>query len=121
MLAIRIHETGGADALRLETIADPVPGPGEVLVRLEAIGVNFIEIYQRRGIYNVPLPFVPGEEGAGTVQALGPGVHDVRVGDRVASVNFRGAYAELAVADATRVVAIPEGVATRDAAAVMLR
>jgi NADPH2:quinone reductase len=119
--AIRIHETGGADALRLDTIADPVPGPGQVLVRLQAIGVNFIEIYQRCGIYKVPMPFVPGEEGAGVVEAVGPGVEEIRVGDRVASVNLQGAYAELALADASRVVAIPEGIATRDAAAVMLQ
>jgi NADPH2:quinone reductase len=119
--AIRIHETGGADALRLDTIADPVPGPGQVLVRLQAIGVNFIEIYQRCGIYKVPMPFVPGEEGAGVVEAVGPGVEEIRIGARVASVNLQGAYAELALADASRVVAIPEGIATRDAAAVMLQ
>jgi len=85
MKAIRVHETGGAEVLRLETIADPVAGPGEVLVRLEAIGVNFIEIYQRRGLYKVPMPFTPGTEAAGTVVAAGPDVSDVRVGDRVAS------------------------------------
>jgi NADPH2:quinone reductase len=119
--AIRVHEAGGPEVLRLETLPDPVPGPGEVVVRLEAIGVNFIETYQRRGLYKVPTPFVPGEEGAGTVEAVGPGVVDVRVGDRVASVNFRGAYAELAVVDASRVVAIPEGLAARDAAAAMLQ
>lgn len=121
MKAIRVHENGGAEALRLETIPDPVPGPGQVLVRLEAIGVNFIEIYQRRGLYKVAMPFVPGEEGAGTVQAVGPGVDDVRVGDRVASVNFRGSYAELAIADANKVVPIPEGLGAREAAAVMLQ
>jgi NADPH2:quinone reductase len=119
--AIRVQETGGAEALRLETIPDPVPGPGQVLVRLEAIGVNFIEIYQRRGLYKLPMPFVPGEEGAGTVEAVGPGVEDVRVGERVASVNLRGSYAELAVADAKSVVAIPDGLDVRDAAAVMLQ
>jgi len=119
--AIRVHETGGAEALRLETVPDPVPGPGQVLVRLEAIGVNFIEIYQRRGLYPVARPFVPGEEGAGTVVAVGPNVEDVRVCDRVASVNFRGSYAELAVADASKVVPIPEGLRAHDAAAVMLQ
>jgi NADPH2:quinone reductase len=119
--AIRVHETGGAEALRLETIPDPVAGPGQVLVRLEAIGVNFIEIYQRRGLYKVPMPFVPGEEGAGTVVAIGPGVEDVRIGERVASVNFRGAYAELSVADANKVVPIPDGLDARAAAAVMLQ
>jgi len=119
--AIRVHETGGAEALRLETIPDPVPGPGQVLVRLEAIGVNFIEIYQRRGLYKVPMPFVPGEEGAGTVVAIGPGVEDVQVGERVASVNFRGSYAELSIADANKVVPIPDGLDARAAAAVMLQ
>jgi NADPH2:quinone reductase len=119
--AIRVHETGGAEALRLETVPDPVPGPGQVLVRLEAIGVNFIEIYQRRGLYKVPMPFVPGEEGAGTVVAIGPGVEEVRVGERVASVNFRGSYAELSIADANKVVSIPDGLDARAAAAVMLQ
>jgi NADPH2:quinone reductase len=119
--AIRVHETGGAEALRLETIPDPIPGPGQVLVRLEAIGVNFIEIYQRRGLYKVQMPFVPGEEGAGTVAAIGSGVEDVRIGDRVASVNFRGSYAELAIADADKVVPIPDGLDTRAAAALMLQ
>jgi NADPH2:quinone reductase len=119
--AIRVHENGGAEVLRLETVPDPVAGPGQVLVRLGAIGVNFIEIYQRRGLYKVPMPFVPGEEGAGTVEAIGPGVDDVRVGDRVASVNFRGSYAELAIADANKVVPIPDGLDAREAAAVMLQ
>jgi NADPH2:quinone reductase len=121
MRAIRVHELGDPASLRLDVLPDPVAGPGEVLVRLEATGVNFVETYQRRGVYPMKLPYVPGEEGAGTVVALGAGVEDVRVGDRVASVNLRGAYAELAVADASRVVAIPDGVSARAAAAVMLQ
>jgi NADPH2:quinone reductase len=121
MRAIRVHELGGPESLRLDVVPDPVPGPGEVLVRLEATGVNFVETYQRKGVYPMKLPYIPGEEGAGTVAAVGPGVEDVRVGERVASVNLRGAYAELAVADASRVVAIPDGVSARDAAAVMLQ
>jgi len=121
MKAIRVHETGGAEVLRLETIADPVAGPGEVLVRLEAIGVNFIEIYQRRGLYKVPMPFTPGTEAAGTVVAAGPDVSDVRVGDRVASYEFRGAYAELAVVRADRAVILPQGLSARDGAAAMLQ
>jgi NADPH2:quinone reductase len=121
MRAIRVHELGGPESLRLDVVPDPVPGPGEVLVRLEATGVNFVETYQRKGVYPMKLPYIPGEEGAGTVAAVGPGVEDVRVGERVASVNLRGAYAELAVADANRVVAIPDGVSARDAAAVMLQ
>jgi NADPH2:quinone reductase len=121
MRAIRVHELGGPESLRLDVVPDPVPGPGEVLVRLEATGVNFVETYQRKGVYPMKLPYIPGEEGAGTVAAVGPGVEDVRVGERVASVNLRGAYAELAVADASRVVAIPDGVSARDAAADMLQ
>ena len=121
MRAVRVHETGGPEVLSLESIDDPVPGPGEVLVRVEATGVNFIEIYQRKGIYKTPLPMTPGEEGAGTVAAVGPGVADVRVGDRVVSYNLRGSYADLALADANRLVAIPDDVSTHDAAAVMLQ
>jgi len=121
MNSIRVHKTGGPEVLRIEEIPDPAPGAGELLVNIEAIGVNFIEIYQRRGLYKVPMPFVPGEEGAGTVVAIGPGVEEVRVGERVASVNFRGSYAELSVADANKVVSIPDGLDARAAAAVMLQ
>jgi NADPH:quinone reductase len=121
MRAIRVHELGGPEVLRLETVDDPVPGPGEVIVRLEAIGVNFMEIYQRKGIYKVPMPFTPGEEGAGTVTAVGSGVVDVNVGDRVVSYNLKGAYAELARVNADRLVAIPEGLSARDASAAMLQ
>ena len=121
MKAIRVRETGGPEVLRVETVDDPVAGPGEVLVRIEAVGINFIEIYNRTGIYKSPLPFTPGEEGAGTVAAVGPGVTDLRVGDRVVSYNLKGSYAELAVVAAERVIAIPEGVSTHTAAAVMLQ
>ena len=121
MRAIRVRETGGPEVLRVETVDHPVAGPGEIVVRLEAVGVNFIEIYNRTGIYKSPLPFTPGEEGAGTVEAVGPGVADLRVGDRVVSYNLKGSYAELAVVAADRVVAIPEGVSTHAAAAVLLQ
>jgi NADPH2:quinone reductase len=121
MRAIRVHQAGEADVLQPTEVADPQPGPGQVLVRLEGIGVNFIEVYQRRGWYATPLPYTPGGEGAGTIVALGAGVTGLRVGQRVASVNFAGAYAELAVAAADRVVPVPDGVTTRDAAAVMLQ
>jgi NADPH2:quinone reductase len=121
MRAVRVHQTGGPEVLSLESIDDPIPGPGQVLIRVEAIGVNFIEIYNRKGIYKSPLPFTPGEEGAGTVAAVGPGVADVRVGDRVVSYNLMGSYADLALADAGRVVHIPDDVSTRHAAAVMLQ
>lgn len=121
MKAIRVHEIGGPEVLRVETVDDPIPGPGEVVVRLEAIGVNFMEIYQRKGTYRAPLPLTPGEEGAGTVTAVGPGVVDVKVGDRVASHNLKGSYAELARVNADRLVAIPDGLSARDAAAAMLQ
>lgn len=121
MRAIRVRENGGPEVLRVESIADPVPGPGEVLVRVEAAGVNFIEIYQRKGTYSTPLPSTPGEEGAGTVAAIGPGVKNVRVGDRVVSYNLKGSYAELALADEDRLIVVPDDVSTRDAAAVILQ
>jgi NADPH2:quinone reductase len=121
MRAIRVHENGGPEVLRVENVDDPIPGPGQVLVRLEATGVNFIEIYQRKGMYKTPLPWIPGEEGAGTVVSVGPGVTDLRPGDRVVSYNFRGSYAELAIADADRLIAVPDDVGIRDAAAVMLQ
>lgn len=121
MRAIRVHENGGPEVLRVETVDDPIPGPGEVLVRVEATGVNFIEIYQRKGMYKTPLPSIPGEEGAGTVVSVGPGVTDFRPGDRVVSYNLRGSYAELALAAAERLIAVPDDVGTRDAAAVMLQ
>jgi NADPH:quinone reductase len=121
MKAVRIHATGGPDALVVEELADPVPGPGEALVRLEAIGVNFIETYQRAGLYKVPLPFTPGREGAGTVVAVGDGVTVVKVGDRVASETLNGSYAELALASADRLVVLPDGVDPKTGAAVMLQ
>jgi NADPH2:quinone reductase len=121
MLSIRIHKTGGPDVLRLEDVPDPAPGPGELLVDIEATGVNFIEIYQREGQYVVPRPFTPGSEAAGTVRAVGSGVDGVRVGDRVVSQSVRGAYATRAVVAADRVVRIPEGLTTKQAAAVFLQ
>jgi NADPH2:quinone reductase len=121
MKAIRVHEYGGPEVLKLEEVPDPVPGPGEALVRLEATGVNFIEVYQRTGQYKVPVPFTPGSEGAGIVIAVGPGVTGVRVGDPVASTNFAGAYAELALARAERLVVLPPGLGTHAGAGVMLQ
>jgi NADPH2:quinone reductase len=88
---------------------------------MEAIGVNFVEVYHRTGLYKTALPFTPGKEGAGTVVAVGSGVHDVRVGDHVASVDFMGTYAELSLAKADRLVHLPEGLAARDGAAAMLQ
>ena len=121
MKAIRVHDHGGPDVLRLDTVADPVPGPGEALVRLESIGVNFIDVYFRKGMYPTAVPFTPGSEGAGVVVAIGDAVTDVAVGDRVASQNFTGAYAELALARADRLVPLPDGLSERDGAAAMLQ
>ncbi|MGH7512994.1 MAG: quinone oxidoreductase family protein [Gemmatimonadales bacterium] len=121
MKAIRIHETGDAGVLRLEEIPVPTPGPGQVLLRVEATGVNFIEIYHRTGLYKIALPAALGTEAAGTVEALGPGVTTVQPGDRVASVNVLGAYAEYALAPADRLVQLPDRVSTPQGAAVMLQ
>ena len=121
MRAIRVHETGGPEVMRLETVDDPSPGPGEALVRMESIGLNFIEVYFRTGLYKTTLPLTPGSEGAGTVVAVGDDVTAVRAGDRVASVNILGAYAELALAKADRLVVLPDSVNSRDAAAAMLQ
>jgi NADPH2:quinone reductase len=119
--SIRVHKTGGPEVLRIEELPDPAPGPGELLVNIEAIGVNFIDIYQREGLYTVPRPFTPGSEAAGSIRALGSGVTDFRVGDRVVSQSMRGAYASRAIVPAERVVKIPDGVTTKIAAAAFLQ
>jgi NADPH:quinone reductase len=121
MKAIRIVKTGGAEVLEPADLSEPVPGPGQALVAVEAAGVNFIDVYHRTGLYPVPLPYTPGLEGAGTVEALGPGVTGVRVGDRVAWTDQPGSYADRVVLKAERLVAVPEGVDTRTAAALMLQ
>jgi NADPH2:quinone reductase len=121
MKAIRVHAPGGPDALRYEEIERPAPGPGHVLVKIEAAGVNFIDIYQRSGHYKIPLPVTLGQEAAGTVSAAGPGVAEPKVGDRVAYAHLLGAYAEYAVVPADRVVVLPDGVSTKQGAAVMLQ
>jgi NADPH2:quinone reductase len=121
MRAMRVHTNGGAEALREDTLPVPRPGPGEALVRLEYAGINFIDVYKRTGLYKVPLPATLGEEGAGTVEALGDGVADVKVGDRVAWSGVTGAYAEYAVVKAAKLVPVPASVDLRVAAAVMLQ
>jgi NADPH2:quinone reductase len=121
MRAIRIHENGEAEVLRWEEIATPAPGPGEVLVRIEACGVNFIDIYFRRGLYKAALPLTLGQEAAGVVEAVGAGVSEVRPGDRVAYAGVLGSYAEYAVTPAARLVTLPPGIDSRQAAAAMLQ
>jgi NADPH2:quinone reductase len=121
MKAVRIHQTGGPDVMTVEELPDPAPGTGEVLVRLAATGVNFVDTYHRTGHYPRPTPFTLGSEGAGEVVAVGEGVTAVRAGDHVASTNLAGSYAELATAPADRVVAVPDGVDDEIAAASMLQ
>ncbi len=122
MKAIAIDRNGGTDVLALHDLPTPVPGPGEALVRLEAIGVNFIDVYFRTGAYPAPrFPFVLGQEGAGVVESVGAGVAGVRAGDRVAYAGVAGAYAEHAIVAADRLVPVPDGVTPQDAAALMLQ
>jgi NADPH2:quinone reductase len=121
MKAIRIHAPGGADAMRLDDVPVPTPGPDQALVRVEAAGVNYIDIYHRTGLYKVPLPYTLGQEGAGTVEAVGSGVTTVRPGDRVAWTSVPGSYAERVLVPAERLVSVPDGVTLRQAAAVMLQ
>jgi NADPH2:quinone reductase len=121
MLAIRIHETGGPEKLHAEDIAVPTPAAGEVRIQVEAAGLNFIDTYQRSGLYAVPLPFTLGAEIAGIVSALGAGVTEFALGDRVATAKASGGYAAEALAPAAHVVKIPAGVTTSTAAALMLQ
>ena len=119
--AIRIHESGGPDVLRWEDVPVPDPGPGEARIRQRAIGVNFIDVYQRNGLYPVPLPAVLGNEAAGVVDAVGPNVTDLKVGDRVAYAGLPGAYAQARTVPAERLVKLPAGIGDELAAAIMLK
>ena len=121
MRAIQITQTGGAEVLQLRELPTPAPGPGEALIQIEACGVNFIDIYLREGRYASPLPFIPGQEAAGVVVGIGPDVSGVKIGDRVAWCGVPGTYAQFAVAPVARLIAIPGGVTTRQAAAAMLQ
>lgn len=123
MRAVVVPAPGGPESLVVQDITDPVAGPGQVLVRVEAAGVNFIDTYRRSGVYPMQYPHVVGSEGAGMVVALGDGAvtGDLRVGARVAWKESAGSYAELAVVDADELVPVPDGVTTQTAAAVMLQ
>jgi NADPH2:quinone reductase len=121
MKAIRVHEFGGPDVMRLDELPTPAPGPGQALVEVEAAGVNFIDIYRRSGTYKVQLPFIVGSEGAGVVESVGPDVGDVRVGDRVAWREAAGSYATQALVPANELVPLPEKLSARDGAAAMLQ
>jgi NADPH2:quinone reductase len=121
MKAIQVKQVGGPEAMELVELPVPQPKEKEAVVKLAASGVNFIDVYHREGRYKVPLPFVPGQEGAGVVTAVGAEEKSVKVGDRVAWSGLLGAYAEYAAVPADRLVPIPEGVSDQQAAAVMLQ
>ena len=120
--AIRVHQVGDASVLKYEPVEVSAPGPGQVQLRHTAIGLNFIDVYQRTGLYPQPLPFIPGQEGAGVVTVLGEGVTSLRVGQRVAYAGLSGGgYSELRNAPADRLLAIPEQIPDQIAASIMLK
>jgi NADPH2:quinone reductase len=121
MKAVRVHKYGGPEVLTIDDIPVPEPKAGEARVKIEAIGVNFIDIYQRTGLYPIQMPFTLGSEGAGVVDAVGPGVTEVRKGDRVAYSMVIGAYAEFAVVPAWRLAPVPVNVDAKSAACLMLQ
>src|SRR3954453_10965063 len=119
--AIRIHQTGGPDVLKWEEVEVGEPGPAQVRLRQEAAGLNFIDVYHRTGLYKQQLPFTPGVEGAGVVEAVGSDVANVKVGDRVAYAGPIGGYAEQRLIEADRVVKLPKAIDSEHAAAMMLQ
>jgi NADPH2:quinone reductase len=119
--AIRIHKTGGPEVLQWEEVEVPAPGPGQVRLRQTAIGLNYIDTYQRSGLYPIQLPCVMGNEGAGVVEEVGPGVTELKKGDRVAYSGGIGAYAEARLMPADRLVKLPAGISDQQAAAMMLK
>jgi NADPH2:quinone reductase len=121
MKAIRVHSPGGSEVLKLDEVPTPKPESGQALVRIEAAGVNFIDIYQRSGSYKLPLPFTLGQEGAGVVEAVAPGVSEVKPGDRVAWAGPLGSYATHQAIPAVRLVPVPHGLDSKSAAAAMLQ
>ncbi|MFI6417372.1 quinone oxidoreductase family protein [Streptomyces sp. NPDC050842] len=121
MKAIQVSKAGGPDVLELVDLPRPSPRAGEALVRLTAAGVNYVDVYIRSGLYPQELPFIPGQEGAGTVVEIGPGVREVAVGDVVAWANLPGSYAEYALLSADRLVPVPDGLAPEAAAATLLQ
>ena len=119
--AMRVYEYGGPEKLRWEQVQVGAPGEGQVLVRNTAVGLNFVDTYQRSGLYQIALPFTPGSEGAGVIEAVGPKVKEFKVGDRVAYSGPIGAYAEVLLRPAERLVKIPAGIDDKTAAAMMLK
>jgi NADPH2:quinone reductase len=121
MKAIRVHTAGGPEVLKLDEIPSPTPKPGEALVKVDAAGLNYIDVYFRTGMYKAELPLTLGMEAGGTVTAVGANVSEVKVGDKVAYTGVPGAYAEQAVVPSSKLVVLPAGVSTRQGAATMLQ
>jgi len=119
--AIQVHETGGPEKLNYEDVPVPEPGPGQARIKVHAIGLNFIDVYFRTGLYKTPLPFIPGMEAAGVVDSAGEGVTSVSPGDRVAYAMNLGAYAEYALVNAGQLVKLPAGVEFKTGAAALLQ
>ena len=119
--AVRFHRTGGPEVLQVEDVPVGEPGPGQARLRHTAIGVNFVDTYQRSGLYPTPLPAVAGNEGAGVVEAVGSGVTDIKAGDRVAYTGLVGAYCETRLAPADRLVKLPDGITEEQAASMLLK
>ncbi len=121
MKAVRVHATGGPEALKFEDLPEPTPKAGEAIVKVDAAGLNYIDVYQRSGLYKLDMPLTLGLEAGGTVTAVAPGVSDVKVGDKVAYTGVPGAYAQYAAVPAARLVVLPQGVSTKQGAAAMLQ
>ncbi len=121
MKAVRIHVPGGPDTLRYEDVPEPTPKPGHAVVKVDAAGLNYIDVYYRMGQYKAELPMTLGMEAAGTVAAVGANVSEVKVGDKVAYTGTPGAYAELALVPADRLIVLPAGLSTKQGAAAMLQ
>ena len=119
--AVRFHRTGGPEVLQLDEVEVGQPGPGQARVRHTAIGVNFVDTYQRSGLYPMQLPAVAGNEGAGVVEAVGPGVKDLKKGDRIAYTGLPGSYCEERIVPADRMVKVPKGISDEQAASMMLK
>jgi len=121
MKAVRVHAPGGPEAMKFEDVSEPAPKAGEAIVKIDAAGLNYIDVYQRSGLYKLDMPLTLGLEAGGTVSAVAPGVTDVKVGDKVAYTGVPGAYAQYAAVPAARLVVLPQGVSTKQGAAAMLQ
>ena len=121
MKAVRVHAAGGPEAMKFEDVPEPTPKAGEAIVKVDAAGLNYIDVYQRSGLYKLEMPLTLGLEAGGTVTAVAPGVTEVKVGDKVAYTGVPGAYAQYAAVPAAKLVVLPQGVSTRQGAAAMLQ